>query len=125
MRRTTLNQTSTAVGFTILIVVILLSIFRALHPQPSAATEDTPQARGKAVFTQHCSGCHLADIKETKIGPGLAGLFKQERLPVSGRPVSEESVREQLYDPYENMPRVGEDLSEEQIDKVIAYLKTL
>ena len=125
MRRTTLNQTSTAVVFTILMVVILLSIFRALQPKPSAATEDTPQARGKTVFSQHCSGCHLSDSKETKVGPGLAGLFEQEELPVSGRPVSEETVREQLYDPYENMPRVGEDLSEEQMEELIYFLKTL
>ncbi|MFP4348696.1 MAG: c-type cytochrome [Desulfococcaceae bacterium] len=125
MRRTNLNQTSTAVVFTILMVVILLSIFRALHPQPTAATEDTPKARGKTVFTQHCSGCHFSDSKESKLGPGLAGLFEREKLPVSGRPVSEETVRDQLKDPYENMPRVGDDLSEAQIEDVVAYLKTL
>ncbi|MFW5810590.1 MAG: c-type cytochrome [Thermodesulfobacteriota bacterium] len=125
MRRTNLNQTSTAVVFTILMVVILLSIFRALHPQPTAATEDTPEARGKTVFAQHCSGCHFSDSKESKLGPGLAGLFEREELPVSGRPVSEETVRDQLKDPYENMPRVGDDLSEAQIEDVVAYLKTL
>ena len=125
MRRTTLNQTSTAVVFTILMVVILLSIFRALQPQPSAATDDTPKARGKTVFIQHCSGCHYNDSRESKIGPGLAGLFEREKLPVSGRPVSEKTVRDQLYDPYENMPRVADDLSEEEVGEVIGYLKTL
>ncbi|MFW5640884.1 MAG: hypothetical protein ACOC0H_06990 [Thermodesulfobacteriota bacterium] len=30
-----------------------------------------------------------------------------------------------MHDPYENMPRVGDDLSEAQIEDVVAYLKTL
>lgn len=125
MRRTILNQTSTAVIFTILMVVIILSIFRALQPRPSEATENTPEGRGKTVFAQNCSGCHFPDSQEAKVGPGLAGLFEGEKLPVSGRPVSEETVRHQLNDPYENMPRLADDLSEQQIDDVIAYLKTL
>lgn len=125
MRRTTLNQTSTAVVFTILMVVIILSIFRALQPRPSKATENTPEGRGKTVFAQNCSGCHFTDSQETKLGPGMAGLFEHEKLPVSGRPVSEETVRHQLEDPYENMPRLSDDLSEQQIEDVIAYLKTL
>ena len=125
MRRTTLNQTSTAVVFTILMVVIILSIFRALQPQPSEATENTPEGRGKTVFAQNCSGCHFSDSRETKVGPGLAGLFDRETLPVSGRPVSEETVRHQFEDPYKNMPRLADDLSKQQIEDVIAYLKTL
>ena len=32
-------------------------------------------AKGKEVFDQ-CSVCHNADSTETKVGPGLKGLFK-------------------------------------------------
>jgi cytochrome c2 len=36
-------------------------------------------AKGKEVFDQ-CSVCHNADSTETKVGPGLKGLFKTEKL---------------------------------------------
>jgi mono/diheme cytochrome c family protein len=125
MRRTSLNQTSTAVVFTIMIVVVILSIFRALQPRPSEATEDTPQGRGQTVFAENCSACHSSDSREDKVGPGFKGLFDREQLPVSGRPVSEETVRHQLNEPFENMPRLGDDLSDQEIKDLIAFLKTL
>ncbi len=125
MRRTTLKRTSIAVVSAILTVVVVLSVFRTLEAGPSKAAGDTPESRGLTVFAQNCSQCHYTDSRETKTGPGLEGLFDREKLPVSGLPVSEESVRRQLYQPYENMPRLGDDLSEEQIDDLIAYLKTI
>ena len=125
MRRTTLNQTSTAVVFTILMSSDWSSDVCSSDLQPSEATENTPEGRGKTVFAQNCSGCHFSDSREAKVGPGLAGLFDRETLPVSGRPVSEETVRHQFEDPYKNMPRLADDLSKQQIEDVIAYLKTL
>ncbi len=125
MRRTALNRTSIAVVSAVLTVVVVLSFFRTLQAGPSEAAGDTPESRGQAVFEQSCSKCHHADSRDTKIGPGLEGLFDRENLPVSGSPVSEDSVVHQLYEPYENMPRLGDDLSKEQIGDLIAYMKTI
>ena len=36
-------------------------------------------AKGKETFDQ-CSVCHNADSEETKVGPGLKGLFKHAKL---------------------------------------------
>ena len=41
--------------------------------------------KGEAAF-ENCSVCHNSDSTETKIGPGLKGVFKREKL-VNGKPV--------------------------------------
>jgi cytochrome c len=76
-------------------------------------------------FEKGCSQCHYTDSRDRKIGPGLEGLFSREALPVSGEPVSEVNVRDQLLTPYENMPSSADRLSQEDIDHLIYYLKTL
>lgn len=80
-------------------------------------------AKGKEVFDQ-CSVCHNADSTDTKIGPGLKGLFKHDKL-ASGKPVNEANVRAQINDGGNGMPAYKDILSDKEKDDVIAYLKTL
>jgi cytochrome c553 len=125
VRKTILNYTTSLVIFTIVLVIIMFSILRTSGVHSVGAAADTPDARGELIFIENCSGCHHAHLTETKIGPGLKGLFNQETLPASHRPVSENNVRLQLKDPYKNMPRMADDLSEEQINDLMAFLKNL
>ena len=81
-------------------------------------------AIGKKLFVQKCSFCHYSDSAETKIGPGLKGIFNDKKLPVSKKAVSEKNIRQQLVSPYKNMPSF-KDLTEKEIDALIGYLKTL
>ena len=90
----------------------------AVEPQEGLVSE------GAIVFTESCSACHHSDKAEYKIGPGMQGLFQLEKLPVSGRPVTEANIRMQLKTPFKNMPAFPE-LSEEKVDALIAFLKTL
>jgi cytochrome c len=80
-------------------------------------------AKGKEVFDQ-CSVCHNADSAEKKIGPGLKGLFKHDKLG-NGKPVNEANVRNQINDGGNGMPAYKDILSDKEKDDVIAYLKTL
>jgi cytochrome c len=80
-------------------------------------------AKGKEVFDQ-CSVCHNADSTERKIGPGLKGLFKHDKLG-NGKPVTEANVRDQINDGGNGMPAYKDILSDQEKDDVIAYLKTL
>ena len=92
-----------------------------------AAEKSIPEglaAEGAVIFQQNCSACHLTDSTVTNIGPGLKGLFKQNKFPVSGTPVSEENFRKQLQKPIGKMPPFGH-LPPEQVEALIAYLKTL
>ena len=94
--------------------------------RPSAGKVGTNSMaeKGAALFNQSCSVCHFQDKTETKVGPGLKGLFQREKLPMSGRPVTDADVRLTLKTPFDQMPRF-DSLSAEEIDELIAFLKTL
>lgn len=91
---------------------------------PTASVSEGPAAEGAMVFQQNCSACHLPDSTANKIGPGLKGIFKQDKFPVSGQAVSEENFKKQLVTPFDKMPPFGH-LTPEQMEALIAYLKTL
>jgi mono/diheme cytochrome c family protein len=90
--------------------------------QPAASLAE----EGAQLFeSKGCTQCHYTKSAETRIGPGLQGLFGRDKLPVSGRRVTEKNVRRQLQTPYENMPSFADRLTKEQRDRLIEYLKTL
>ena len=79
--------------------------------------------KGEAAF-ENCSVCHNADSTEVKIGPGLKGLFKREKL-VNGKPVNEENVKALITEGSGAMPPFGDAISADDKDNIVAYLKTL
>ena len=80
---------------------------------------------GATVFNERgCADCHYADRTEAKIGPGLKGLFKRDKLPTSGRAVTEDNVRKQLKTPFRGMPSFA-DLPEDKVKALLAFLTTL
>lgn len=79
---------------------------------------------GKELFDNKCSICHDANSTGTTVGPGLKGVLKNERLPVSGRPAIPENIRMQLKQPLNRMPSFDY-LSEKDIENIIAFLSTL
>jgi len=91
---------------------------------PEGAEPGGAAAKGAAVFQQNCSACHLTDSTGTKIGPGLMGLFKRDKFPVSGKPISEDHIRDLLAKPIAKMPPFGH-LPDGEVDDLIEYLKTL
>src|SRR5262245_10284714 len=64
-----------------------LGLLLATGAQLSAADAK----KGEASF-DNCAVCHNADSTEAKIGPGLKGLFKREKL-VNGKPVNDANVK--------------------------------
>jgi cytochrome c2 len=80
-------------------------------------------AKGKEVFDQ-CTVCHNADSTETKIGPGLKGLFKKDKL-ANGKPATEANVRAQIDEGGNGMPSYKDILSDQEKNDLIEYLKTL
>lgn len=82
------------------------------------------QSRGEQVFSSTCTFCHFTDTMDRKVGPGLMGLFRRERLPVSGDRVSDERVRRQIRQGSGAMPPHGH-LSSADVEALVQYLKTL
>lgn len=79
---------------------------------------------GSSLFARYCASCHYADKEDFLLGPGLKGLFQKEKLPVSGRAVADDNVRQQIIRPWRSMPSFAA-LSAQEIADLIAYLKTL
>ena len=104
---------------------IRLTLFAAALTAGSIAAyaQKGDAAKGKDVFEQ-CSVCHNADNTEKKIGPGLKGLFKHDKL-VNGKPVNDVNVRAKIDEGGNGMPGYKDILSDQEKADVIAYLKTL
>jgi mono/diheme cytochrome c family protein len=91
---------------------------------PEGAEPEGLAAGGTVIFQKNCSACHRTDSTAAKIGPGLKGLFKGNKFPISGKPVSDENFRNQLLKPLGKMPSFAH-LPDEEVDALIEYLKTL
>ncbi|MFP4428447.1 MAG: c-type cytochrome [Desulfovermiculus sp.] len=125
MRKTTLHRTTIVITAFFLAAAIGLGVVRNTI-QPSQANQTEQAYQGESLFQENgCSQCHFTDSTKTKHGPGLAGLFDRSELPVSGREVTEESIRTQLIDPIDHMPSFADRLSEKEIEEIISYLRTL
>lgn len=79
---------------------------------------------GMKLFDTKCSFCHFADRSETKVGPGLKGLFQIEKLPNSEKPVTSENIEQQLKTPFKKMPSF-KSLKDDEIKSLTDYLQTL
>jgi cytochrome c len=90
---------------------------------PAPAAQNGKADKGKEVFEQ-CSVCHNSDSDEKKMGPGLKGLFKKEKMS-NGKKPTEENVRGLINQGGNGMPAYEELLSKEERDDLLAYLKTL
>jgi len=102
--------------------ILSLGLGALLVSLPVAAA-DGDAKKGEAVF-ENCSVCHNADSTEAKVGPGLKGLFKREKL-VNGKPTNEANVRALINEGTSAMPPMGDAMKDDEKDNLIAYLKTL
>ena len=87
------------------------------------AADKGDAAKGKEVFEQ-CGVCHNADSDEKKMGPGLKGLFKKDKM-TNGKKPNDATVRAKVDEGGNGMPAYKDMLSDQEKDDLIAYLKTL
>ena len=102
---------------------LVLACSSALAQQKKGGAKAGDAAKGKEVFEQ-CGVCHNADSDEKKMGPGLKGLFKKEKM-ADGKKPTEENVRGKVNAGGNGMPAYEEMLTGEEKDHLVAYLKTL
>lgn len=79
---------------------------------------------GRKTFTDNCGICHYNHKKETKVGPGLKGLFKRRQTPARKVPVTEENIRAQVQKGSEQMPPYAH-IRGEALSALLLYLKSL
>jgi cytochrome c len=100
-------------------VILIVAGTRVFAAAPAGDAE-----KGKAVFEDNCAVCHNADSDEKKMGPGLKGLFKHEKLK-NGKKPTEANIKAIINAGGNGMPAYSDMLSDEERDNVLAYLKTL
>ncbi len=82
------------------------------------------QARGRRVFDAKCARCHEPYSASAQKGPSLKNLYKRPYLP-SGLPANDQRVTDSIIMGRKMMPAFSGSLTQEQLDDLLAYLKTL
>jgi mono/diheme cytochrome c family protein len=78
------------------------------------------ETRGKGLFLQRCSICHLPQLPGRKppVGPALSGYLQ------SPTPEKQAAARQKIVDGSPAMPGFRYALQSKDVDDIIAYLKT-
>jgi mono/diheme cytochrome c family protein len=103
-----------------LALVPALGCHHASPPKPLTQQE----AAGQQVFVSRCSSCHYADSTTGLYGPGLQGLLRKPYLP-SGRVANDHNVTGVILRGWAMMPPLGNTLTDQQLQDLLAYLHTL
>jgi mono/diheme cytochrome c family protein len=94
-------------------------------PPPTPLTELNPQQlNGHDVFTLHCANCHNDRNNKPLNGPSLMGIFKKQYLP-SGAPANDDRVMAAVVYGYNMMPALGNTMTPDERQDLLAYLHTL
>ncbi|TCK70733.1 mono/diheme cytochrome c family protein [Acidipila rosea] len=94
-------------------------------PPSKPLSQLTPaEAQGHQIFVSKCVRCHSATGVNGLHGPGLFGLYRQKYLP-SGAPANDERVTATILHGRTMMPAFGNELDEQQLQDLLAYLHTL
>ena len=105
-----------------LTVIGLLAGAAGLYGQTPAKGD---AKKGQAIFEQQCGLCHDATTTETKMGPGLKGLFKRPKLSTTGKPISDANVMQKINEGGNGMPPFKDMISDAERTDLLAYLKTI
>jgi mono/diheme cytochrome c family protein len=110
-----------------LCAVLLLALF-GCEPQRRKSDEElglnAQQARGRRVFDAQCARCHDPYTSSARKGPDLKKLYKRQYLP-SGLPANDQHVTDSILLGRKMMPAFDKTVDRQQLDDLLAYLKTL
>jgi len=82
------------------------------------------QSRGRAVYDAECIRCHEPYTRWGTHGPSLTGIYKRQYLP-SGMPANDARVSDVILMGKAKMPSFRGKLSQQQVEDLLSYLKTL
>jgi mono/diheme cytochrome c family protein len=83
------------------------------------AAQSGPE-RGREIFYYKCWFCHN---EFTKNAPQLTGLYQRGRMVVTGGPVNDENVKNQICNGSAGMAAYKYTLSEADIDDVVSFVR--
>ena len=83
------------------------------------------QASGRHIYDQYCDRCHEPYSARKRKGPSLQGVFHREYFSVSGMPANDDRARDIIRFGRDKMQGYSQELTQQQIEDVLAYLHTL
>ena len=96
----------------------------SLPPPTPLSQLNAQQMQGHAVYQGQCAVCHY-DRRDAKLhGPPLLGMYRKPYLP-SGAPANDERVTATILHGRNMMPPMGNTISQQDLDDLLAYLHTL
>ena len=104
--------------------VLTLCVGLAAGSQVMLSATKGSAVKGRAVFEGTCAVCHNSDSEEKKMGPGLKGYFKKDKMS-NGKKLTDVNVKARVDEGGQGMPAYKDMLSDGEKDDLIAYLKTL
>jgi mono/diheme cytochrome c family protein len=112
--------------FACLMNLILLAGCTAERRKTDAELGLNPQqSAGRGIYDRYCDRCHEPYSSRDKQGPPMLGVFKHPYLAVSGLPANDQRVSEIILSGRAKMPGFGQVLSQQEVDQLLAYLRTL
>ena len=100
----------------------LLAGCKPLPPSKDPALFTPEEARGARVYQVRCAECQNPTSTTGKKGPGLQALTKLKAMP-SGAPPSDERLTQTIR--YGHGMMQGQAVGDEELQVLLAYLKTL
>jgi mono/diheme cytochrome c family protein len=82
------------------------------------------QSHGRKVYNIYCLNCHPAYSTHGNKGPGLKKLYQKQYLP-SGLTTSDEHVMQSIFRGRGMMPRFSDQIDQQEMHDLVAYLHTL
>ncbi len=95
---------------------------RSLPPSKPESQWTEQEARGAAIYRVKCAKCHYPTSTHPLNGPGLQALTKIKAMP-SGAPPTDERLTQVIVQGRQMMP--GTSLTDDQMQDLLAYLRTL
>ena len=83
------------------------------------------QAAGRRVYDSYCFRCHEPYSSRGKKGRSLKGVFGKQYLPQSGLPANDQQVGDIVRYGRNMMPSFGQELTQQQLQDLLAYLHSL
>jgi len=110
-------------------MIVLAGLLSGCGKDPAQMTDaelglNAQQSRGRKVFNIYCLACHPAYSSSGNKGPGLKKVLQKEYLP-SGLTATDQHVMQTIMQGRGMMPSFGNQLDQQEIQDVIAYLHTL
>jgi len=110
------------------LLTVVLGLFGQQRPNTKTDRKSSQKeliAKGRVLFDKKCSVCHYTNTDEKKIGPSLKGFSKRSTFITNKNRVTDESLRDWIENGDQLMPPFKDVLDADQINSVIAYVKTL